>query len=229
MSNQLLVANGLIKTYHINGGEIEVIRGVDIQLQAGETVAVIGPSGAGKSTLLHIIGLLELPTAGGLHFLGKDTSLMDDTLRARMRLEKIGFVFQFHHLLPEFTAVENVMLPSLMLGNTPDVAREKAKDLLAIVGLEKRLQHKPGELSGGEQQRIALARALVNEPRLLLADEPTGNLDRATSEKLRDLLWDICRRHNTTLVVVTHDHSLAAGMDRTIEMVDGSLQTLVNA
>jgi len=223
MSELLLSADNIVKTYHVKDQPVEVIKGISLSLNRGETVAVLGPSGAGKSTLLHIIGLLEEPNQGTVQFLGQDVTRIDDRARARLRLEKIGFVFQFHHLLPEFTALENVMIPALMRGASKHEAELRGSELLASVGLSNRHDHKPGELSGGEQQRVALARALTNHPCLLLADEPTGNLDRGTSEKLQTLLWDICRVQNTTLVIVTHDRTLAEGMDRRVEMLDGLL------
>ena len=221
--NKLVETSALVKSYRINDREIEVIRGIDLVLMSGETVAVVGPSGAGKSTLLHLIGLLETPSKGDLFFQGQDTQEMTDHQRAQVRLENIGFVFQFHHLLPEFNALENVMLPGLILGNDPDDCRGRANDLLSSVGLADRVEHKPGELSGGEQQRTALARALMNRPRLIMADEPTGNLDRKSSNMLRDLLWDICRDQGSTLLLVTHDETLSNEADRVLFMVDGRL------
>ncbi len=228
MRDNLLEAVGLTKFYQIDERQIEVIKGVNLTLTSGETVAVIGPSGAGKSTLLHIIGLLEAPSDGKLSFDGEDIGSSDRLERAQMRLQRIGFVFQFHHLLPEFTAQENVMLPGLMAGSKKHVCMDRAAELLTEVGLSERFDHKPGELSGGEQQRVALARALMNRPSLILADEPTGNLDRDSSERLRKLLWDICRNQETTLLLVTHDETLSRHADRTFEMVDGTLNDYRN-
>lgn len=228
MASKLLEAVGLTKFYQIDDRQIEVVKGVDLTLVSGETVAVIGPSGAGKSTLLHIVGLLETPSDGRLVFMGEDVVSCDEQRRARMRLDQIGFVFQFHHLLPEFTAQENVMLPGIMADGKRSTCMNRAAELLTDVGLGERLGHKPGELSGGEQQRVALARALMNRPKLILADEPTGNLDRTSSDNLRRMLWDICRDQQTTLLLVTHDESLSRHADRTLKMVDGKLAEYTN-
>ncbi|MDP8227877.1 MAG: ABC transporter ATP-binding protein [Candidatus Electryoneaceae bacterium] len=222
--NKLVETSGLVKNYQIDNREIKVIRGIDLVLMSSETVAVVGPSGAGKSTLLHLIGLLEAPSSGGLFFEGQDIREMTNQQRAQFRLEKIGFVFQFHHLLPEFSALENVMMPGLMREDDKEDCRGRANDLLNRVGLEDRVKHKPGELSGGEQQRTALARALMNQPRLIMADEPTGNLDRKASGMLRNLLWDICSDHGSTLLLVTHDESLSNESDRVLRMVDGQFE-----
>ena len=221
MPNILIEAAGLTKEFQLDGRRIEVLRGVDLVLEAGETVAIVGPSGAGKSTLLHILGLLDTPTGGHLSFAGRNPAELSHRDRARIRLEKIGFVFQFHHLLPEFTAVENVTMPALIRGEPCRDCRERAVELLNRVGLAHRLEHKPGELSGGEQQRVAFARALINNPALILADEPTGNLDRAASAMLRDLLYEVCTGRGTTLVIVTHNETLVSGMARVLRMMDG--------
>jgi lipoprotein-releasing system ATP-binding protein len=221
MPNILVEAAGLIKEFQLDGRRIEVLRGVDLALEAGEMVAIVGPSGAGKSTLLHILGLLEAPTGGQLQFEGRDPAGLSHRERARIRLERIGFVFQFHHLLPEFTALENVTMPALIRGEPCRDCRERGVELLTRVGLASRLDHKPGELSGGEQQRVAFARALINKPALILADEPTGNLDLAASEMLRDLLWEVCRSREATLVIVTHNETLVSGAARVLKMVDG--------
>jgi lipoprotein-releasing system ATP-binding protein len=222
-SEALVEAIDVSKSYSVDGREIVVVKGVSLQLSVGETVAVVGPSGAGKSTLLHLIGLLETPSDGSLHFNGYNVRDNSEQQRAQLRLEQIGFVFQFHHLMPEFTALENVMLPGYMAGNKRSECDQRAATLLDQVGLANRVKHKPGELSGGEQQRVALARALMNKPRLLMADEPTGNLDRKSSDRLRGLLWDICLSQGTTLLLVTHDETLSAKADRTLRMVDGRL------
>ncbi len=224
-SDPLVQAIDVTKSYSVDGREFEVVTGANLQLSAGETVAVVGPSGAGKSTLLHIIGLLETPTTGTLWFNGVDVGNSNEQQRALLRLEQIGFVFQFHHLMPEFTALENVMLPGYMAGNSRSECDQRAAVLLDQVGLINRITHKPGELSGGEQQRVALARALMNHPRLLMADEPTGNLDRKSSDRLRELLWEICQNQGTTLLLVTHDETLSAKADRTLQMIDGRLHT----
>ena len=205
-----------------------MLKGVDLTLERGQTTAIIGPSGAGKSTLLHLVGLLERPSAGRLLFDGQATDTMNERLCARFRLEKIGFIFQFHHLLPEFTALENAMMPGLIAGIPHNIAQDRSRDLLSRVGLAERLQHKPGELSGGEQQRVALARSLMNEPILILADEPTGNLDREASGMLRELLWGICRDRGAALLLVSHNQVLAEGSDRILKMHDGRLELVTN-
>ncbi len=223
MPKLIIEASGLVKHYTIDGRLIEVLRGIDLRLSGGEVVAVVGPSGAGKSTLLHLIGLLEAPTGGQLMLGGADAARLTERERARYRLERIGFVFQFHHLLPEFTSLENVILPGLIRGLPRSECEGRARELLGQVGLAERTIHKPGELSGGEQQRVAFARALMNKPDLILADEPTGNLDRQASSHLRDLLWSICRERGTTLLLVTHNETLSSGADRMLRMVDGRI------
>jgi len=222
----LIKAEGIEKRFAIDDQPVEVLRGIDLTLFAGETVAIVGPSGAGKSTLLHILGLLEQPSRGALSFQGVDVRQFDDYKLAELRLTNIGFVFQFHHLLPEFTAQENVMLPALMRGLSRSEAADRAAYILAQVGLKERLKHKPGELSGGEQQRTALARALINAPQLILADEPTGNLDADASQQLRELLWSICVERQAALIVVTHNTELAAGAARRLTMRAGRLYSL---
>jgi len=192
-------------------------------MEAGETVSIVGPSGAGKSTLLHLLGVLEKPTCGQVFINGKDTSQLSEPERSRLRLEKIGFIFQFHHLLPEFTALENVMLPGLILGKELSRCVQGASDLLEQVGLKERLHHKPGELSGGEQQRVALARALINQPALILADEPTGNLDFESARRMQLLLWQLCTDHQATVLIVTHNLEFAHSADRVFKMEGGRL------
>jgi len=224
--NILIAASGLCKEYRVDAHRVEVLRGIDFTLSAGEKVAIVGPSGAGKSTLLHLIGLLETASAGSLQFDGKDAAALTDRDRSLLRLERIGFVFQFHHLLPEFTACENVMLPGLIRGRSVAQCEARASELLSRVGLKARLGHKPGELSGGEQQRVAFARALMNEPSLILADEPTGNLDRQASEMLRELLWEVCSDRGAALVLVTHNETLTGGADRVLQMLDGSINVI---
>jgi len=221
MPENIIETFGLTKTYIHNKHRVEVLKDVDLNLCTGESLAIVGPSGAGKSTLLYLIGLLEKPTEGRLQFNKIDVNKMPDRDRSRIRLESIGFIFQFHHLLPEFTAIENVMLPGMMLSKKPDECETFASGLLSQVGLSKRLDHKPGELSGGEQQRVAFARALMNSPELILADEPTGNLDRAASQVLENMMWDMCRDRNTALMIVTHNEYLAEGADKVIKLVDG--------
>ena len=206
------------------GGQLEVLKGIDLQICAGESLAVVGPSGAGKSTLLHILGTLDRPTGGSLRFDGESVFERPDPELARFRNRHVGFVFQFHHLLPEFTAVEHVTMPARIAGVSRVEAEGQAEALLLAVGLGERLTHRPGELSGGEQQRVALARALVLKPRVLLADEPTGNLDHRTGEAIHRLLLEWNRDTGITLVVVTHNPALAGSMDRTVTLVDGRIE-----
>lgn len=222
--NSLLEVRGLCKTYSMAGNRIEVLKGINLTLEAGTTTALVGASGAGKSTLLHLLGALDRPTAGTVEFRGEDIFRKGDQDLAGFRNRSIGFVFQFHHLLPEFTALENVMMPAMIARLPRDEARSRAENLLADVGLAQRTAHRPGELSGGEQQRVAIARALVSSPALLLADEPTGNLDMKTSEGIHALLDDLQQKTGITLVVVTHNERLAAAMGRTIRLVDGHLE-----
>lgn len=205
------------------GNDIHVLRGIDLTVEAGETIAVVGPSGAGKSTLLHILGGLDLPTAGRVRVGGRDLRSLTDPELAALRNGFVGFVFQFHHLLRDFTALENVRLPLLIGGVREEEATGRARLLLEQVGLAERLGHRPSKLSGGEQQRVAVARALAAEPPVLLADEPSGNLDIETSERLHDSLFDLVRRHGTALVVVTHNASLARRTDRILELRGGVL------
>jgi len=203
--------------------KLRVLDGIDLDLHRGEMVAIIGASGAGKSTLLHCLGTLDLPTAGEIRFDDLDIVQLPPPQLARFRNESIGFVFQFHHLLPEFTALENVMMPA-MIGRVPQrEAKAKAKEILAAVGMDHRLTHRPGELSGGEQQRVAIARALVMNPKLLLADEPTGNLDTRTSEEVHTLLFRLNEEHGLTMLVVTHNLELAHRFPRVVRMADGHL------
>ncbi len=223
MSDPLIQVAGLQKSYGSGAARVEVLKGIDLAVQAGESVALVGASGAGKSTLLHLLGALDRPTAGEVRFSGEDIFRRSDQQLASFRNRSIGFVFQFHHLLPEFTALENAMMPALIGGMKRDEAKGIAADLLAAVGLAHRVTHKPGELSGGEQQRVAIARALVLSPRLLLADEPTGNLDMKTSSEIHDLFAGLRERIGITLVVVTHNEQLAARMGRIVRLVDGKL------
>jgi lipoprotein-releasing system ATP-binding protein len=220
----LLEVSDLRKSFGTKAGKVDVLNGIDLTVTEGETIALIGASGAGKSTLLHIMGALDRPTSGQVLFAGEDVFRVGDAALAQFRNRSIGFVFQFHHLLPEFTALENAMLPALISGMKKGEAAGIAAELLREVGLSHRLTHRPGELSGGEQQRVAIARALVLSPRLLLADEPTGNLDMKTSEEVHDLLEEIHRDKGVTLVIVTHNERLAVRMTRTIRMVDGRIE-----
>ncbi len=224
MSSPLLEVRDLRKSFRTYGTKIDVLNGIDLTVEKGDTIALVGASGAGKSTLLQVIGTLDRPTSGTVLFRGEDVFGMGDVALASFRNRSIGFVFQFHHLLPEFSALENVMMPALIGGMRRMDAEPLASGLLRDVGLEKRFSHKPGELSGGEQQRVAIARALVLSPALLLADEPTGNLDRKTSEEVHDLLSGIQKRTGLTLIIVTHNERLAARMGKTIRLVDGRIQ-----
>ncbi|MRR05389.1 MAG: ABC transporter ATP-binding protein [Deltaproteobacteria bacterium] len=224
MSNCLLEVRDLRKSYQRDVSRIDVLNGINLTIQEGETIALVGASGAGKSTLLHIMGTLDRPTSGNVFFRGKDVFTLNDSSLATFRNRSIGFVFQFHHLLPEFTALENVMMPALISGVAKEEARKSACSFLEDVGLGHRLQHKPGELSGGEQQRVAIARALVLSPAMLLADEPTGNLDRKTSEEVHELLAAIQRKTGLSLIIVTHNELLADRMGKTIRLVDGRIQ-----
>ncbi|MBU5615084.1 ABC transporter ATP-binding protein [Geomonas azotofigens] len=222
MSNLLEVTN-LFKSYGTGEAKVEVLKGIDLTVAAGDTIALVGPSGAGKSTLLHVMGTIDRPTSGEVLFDGERVFNLADQPLASFRNRSIGFVFQFHHLLPEFSALENVMMPLLIGGEKRSRCEGRALKLLKDVGLSHRVTHRPGELSGGEQQRVAIARALVREPKLLLADEPTGNLDMKTSEEVHALLYEIQRRTGISLVIVTHNEHLAAGMARTVRMVDGKV------
>jgi lipoprotein-releasing system ATP-binding protein len=215
---------GLCKTYEIGKNRVEVLSGIDLKLEAATTTALVGASGAGKSTLLHLLGALDRPSSGTVLFNGDDIFAKNDGELASFRNRSIGFVFQFHHLLSEFTALENVMMPALIARVPKSEARTMAEELLTDVGLLHRMSHRPGELSGGEQQRVAIARALVLSPALLLADEPTGNLDMKTSEGVHAVLADLQHKKGLTLVVVTHNERLAAAMGRTVHLVDGKLE-----
>ena len=206
------------------GEDIRVLRGIDLEVGRGQTLAIVGPSGAGKSTLLHVLGGLDLPSSGRIWLGGRELSELADLELARIRNGFVGFVFQFHHLLRDFTALENVMMPQLIAGVDRRGARRRALELLEQVGLAGRVEHRPAKLSGGEQQRVAVARALANEPPVLLADEPSGNLDQETSERLHDVLFELVRDHGTALVVVTHNASLADRCDRVLELRDGVLR-----
>jgi len=209
------------KTYGNGAKQVEVLKGIDLTFERAETTAIVGASGVGKTTLLHILGTLDRPTSGIVRYEEQDVFVLNERELARFRNREIGFVFQFHHLLPEFTALENTMMPCLIQGISRREALQRAETMLTLVGLKARLTHKPGELSGGEQQRVAVARALVLEPKVLLADEPTGNLDTKTGESVLDLLQELNRVKRVTLIVVTHNLKLANRLSRQIQLVDG--------
>ncbi len=221
MSEPILTIEGLRRTYVTGQGPLEVLKGASLTLDAGEIVGLVGPSGSGKSSLLHAAGLLERPTAGRIRFMGKDCGALDDRVRTQIRLLGIGFVYQFHHLLPEFSALDNVALPALIAGKSRAEARARAESLLTDLGLAGRLHHQPGQLSGGEQQRVAVARALTNRPRLLLADEPTGNLDPASSEAVFRSLRDLVRSTGVAALIATHNLEMTRHMDRVLTVRDG--------
>jgi len=222
----VLGCTGLGMVYAEGKMRTPVFDGLELEVRKGETVAIVGASGAGKSTLLHLLGGLDTPTAGEVYVDGHWMSELSDTARGQLRNRALGFVYQFHHLLPEFTALENVMLPVLLGGAAVPAARERARELLESVGLGHRLEHKPGELSGGERQRAAVARALVNRPACVLGDEPTGNLDEKTAAHVFDQMLELNREHRTSLVVVTHDRRLARRLDRVLELHQGRLREL---
>ena len=220
----LVAANDVRKSFVHMGRTLEVLRGINLEIGEGEIVAIVGQSGAGKSTLLHCMGTLDLPTSGSVKVDGEEITKLPSARLAALRNRTIGFVFQFHHLLPEFNAVENVMMPGLINGRPRAPLETRALALLEEVGLKERAHHRPGELSGGEQQRVALARALILEPKLILADEPTGNLDSATSKQIHELFFQINKQRKTTLVIVTHNMALADSMPRVVTLKDGRVE-----
>jgi lipoprotein-releasing system ATP-binding protein len=220
----LVAIHDVWKKFLHEGREVVVLKGIDLTIEEGEMLAVVGPSGAGKSTLLHILGTLDLPTAGRIEYEGRDVTRYSSSRLADFRNRALGFVFQFHHLLPEFTALENVKMPGMIRGQSERKLDKRARELLDEVGLSHRLSHRPGELSGGEQQRVALARALVMDPKLVLADEPTGNLDSGTSESIHKLFFDLNRSRGTTFLLVTHSRDLADRMPRMVSMRDGKVE-----
>ncbi len=220
MSDVMLSSRDLSKSYHVGGKEVRAVDKVSFDIEAGASVCIVGASGAGKSTLLQLVGGLDFPTTGNVMLDGIDIYKLSDKERARIRNKRIGFVFQFYHLLPEFSAIENVMLPAMIGGRK---VKEKALGILKSVGLADRAAHKPGELSGGESQRVAIARALINDPEILLCDEPTGNLDSATSESIYQLLFDIKSNSGTALAIVTHDYNLSERTDSVLRLKDGRI------
>lgn len=224
MSNTVLTCEGLTKYFEDAGGRVDVLKGVDLSVATGEMIAIVGASGSGKSTLLHCIGALDTFNAGRVLWADESVVDMSEAKRAKLRNQNLGFVYQFHHLLGEFTALENVAIPGLIGGMSVAEAQSKAADILKQVGLGARLTHKPGELSGGERQRVALARALVCNPRCVLADEPTGNLDKQTAQHMLDLMLRLNQDLRTSFIVVTHDTMIASAMHRSLNLVDGGLK-----
>ncbi len=227
MENKIIIRCSNVRKKFITGKKsdsfLQVLRGIDLEIYEGEIVTIVGASGAGKSTLLHILGGLDKPSEGEIYWEEKNISELNDESLARLRTKNVGFVFQFHHLLPEFTALENVAMPQMILGKTLTVAQDSAKSVLPLVGLAERSNHKPSELSGGEQQRIAIARAIVNKPKVVLADEPTGNLDSTTSEELFSLIQRLNKENTQTFVIATHNENLANRSHRVLRIEDGKL------
>jgi predicted ABC-type transport system involved in lysophospholipase L1 biosynthesis ATPase subunit len=223
VGGDILIARGLHKSYTLGSREVEVLRGIDVRVRRGEALVIVGASGAGKSTLLHLLGGLDAPSAGDVSLDGASLFGMSSAARTKLRNEQIGFVFQSYNLLPELDALENVCLPALMQPRARDGVAERGRELLTAVGLGERLEHRPSELSGGEQQRVAVARALMNRPTVLLADEPTGNLDSKTGESILDMLWRLREESGTTLVMVTHDQHVATRGERVLEIADGRI------
>ncbi len=219
----MIILNNLSKTFFKDGNKIEVLRGLDLEIKKGESLAILGVSGAGKSTLIHILGTLDHPTSGNISINGMNVFDWDENKMAQFRNANIGFVFQFNNLLPEFDALENTMMPALISGMSRKIAAQKAFNLLEEMGLEKRIRHKPGELSGGEQQRVAIARALIMDPEILLADEPTGNLDTETGKRIEDILVNLNATKKITLIIVTHNKSLSERMSGKIGLRDGKI------
>ncbi len=223
INDKVIACENLTKRFKEGKLDVEVLKGISLDISAGEKIAIVGSSGSGKSTLLHILGGLDLPTEGTVHVMGKNIAQLSDKQRGDLRNQSLGFIYQFHHLLPEFSALENVAMPLLIRGLSTAEASSKASDILAKVGLSERLSHKPGQLSGGERQRAAIARALVTNPNAVLADEPTGNLDHKTALQIFELMQNLNQEMQTAFVIVTHDMQLAEKMDKIYTLVDGRL------
>ena len=221
--NRVLQCKSLVRTFASGPLRVEVLRGVDLSVEAGSRQAIVGVSGSGKSTLMHLLGGLDMPDSGTVEVCGQEMSRLSDAQRGRLRNEALGFIYQFHHLLPEFSALENVAMPLLLRRESSARASEQAKEFLSKVGLSRRMRHKPAELSGGERQRVAIARALVTKPQIILADEPTGNLDRSNVEQVQELLLQMSTELNTAFVVVTHDPAVAESMEISYQLEDGKL------
>ncbi len=223
MSNAVLTLSNICKSFGKGQNRLDVLRGVNLELARGEMVALVGPSGAGKSTLLQITGLLDHPDSGELVIAGERVLMQNDDQRTRLRSKSIGFVYQFHHLLPEFSALENIMMPQIIAGRDATPARARAQELLELVGLAPRARHRPAELSGGEQQRVAIARSLANAPAVIIADEPTGNLDQHNSGRVFDIFREACQQQHVAVLMATHNLDLARQLNRTVSMQDGAL------
>ncbi|WP_048815466.1 ABC transporter ATP-binding protein [Methanosalsum zhilinae] len=222
-SEEIIIEIRNLSKIYSDGVDVYALDSINLEIHKGEFLAIVGPSGSGKSTLLHIIGILDTPTRGSIFIAGNDVSQMPDKDRSRIRNQVLGFVFQYHHLMPDFTALENVMMPLLIAGRTREEATRMANELLAEVGLEDRIDHRPTQLSGGQNQRVAVARALANSPAIVIGDEPTGNLDTKSSEKIYELIRRLNREHGQTFILVSHDEALARKADRVIHIVDGKI------
>jgi lipoprotein-releasing system ATP-binding protein len=228
MNEVIINCDKLGKSFHDGNMNVDVLQGIDFSIHKGDRIAIVGPSGSGKSTLLHLLGGLDKPSFGKVFQQGIDWQALNEKQRCKLRNKELGFIYQFHHLLPEFSALENVAMPLLLAGGAVDFAREEAEHILKEVGLAKRLEHKPSQLSGGERQRVAIARALVHKPQCVFADEPTGNLDHATAGKIFELMLSLNEKSNTALVIVTHDRQLAERMDKVMVLQEGRLKQTPN-